>query len=50
MVVCNGVFMGFWRGCGFVGFFGRDRRGQGYSSCCGDEIGVVVGLQIRFGL
>ena len=50
MVVCNGVFMGFRCGCRFVGFFGQDRRGQGSSSCCGNEIGMVVGLQIRFGL
>ena len=49
MVVCDGVFMGFQCGCGFVGFSGQDRRGQGSGSCCGDEISVVVGLRIGFG-
>ena len=49
MVVCGGMFMGFRRGCEFVGFSRRDRRGRGSSSCCGSTIGVVVGLQIEFG-
>ena len=43
------LFMGFRHDCGFVGFSGRDQRGQGSGSCCGGKIGVVVGLQIGFG-
>ena len=42
MVVCGGVFMGFQHGCGFVGFSGRDWRGQG-SSSCGGKIDMVMG-------
>ena len=44
-----GLFMGFWRGCGFVGFSRQDRHGQRSGSCCGGKIGVVVGFQIGFG-
>ena len=36
-------------GCGFVKFSRWDWHGQGSGSCYGDEIDVVVGLQIGFG-
>ena len=41
-----GLFTGLWRGCGFVGFSRRDQCGQGSSSGCGGEIGVVKDLVV----